>query len=459
MDTDRNSEKATSSRNWLTWAMLALLPGLTGWCIVLTQKQIQQNRTENYQEISRQQRDEFLQMYEEWNRLSAQEKADNPWGSGPYGGPDIQKKLMLHQEERLLADLPDLLTGSNLPDELGDILYGPGWRQRVEKYQKQIEYQEILSIFSSILLLTGGLVLLVGGMVWLRSVQRMRVSRKAASDLEASADSSGRSSKHKQKSKETREPEESSEGKEREEIHLFSRKSRLPSSGSSGSEKDPSVSSVEAKSAAAVFKEPAADSTCTAVSSMLGRAPSEVPGQLGTAVAPQLSTELKVTSSDPILSSLMTPIPVVQGLSDLSEQMSAIREFAAEQQNQVKKLQDGYDWMLIKRFCLRIIRCVDNLEDRIHQAEMMSQDVSVFQDIRDEILFALESSGVEQFEPEIGLDYRGLERYAEAVKEKAANSDPQKSGHIAEVVRPGYQYLINDEEVKIVRCAQVKLYA
>jgi molecular chaperone GrpE (heat shock protein) len=155
----------------------------------------------------------------------------------------------------------------------------------------------------------------------------------------------------------------------------------------------------------------------------------------------------------------MAPIPVVQGLSEISEQMSAIREFAAEQQNQVKKFQDGYDWMLIKRFCLRIIRCIDNLEERIRQLQKDHQDVSVLKDVRDEILFALESSGVEQYEPEIGLDYRGLERYAESVREKVENSDPEKSGHIAEVVRPGYQYLLNDEEVKIVRCAQVKLYA
>jgi len=78
-----DNQETSSAKNWFTWALLALLPGLTGWCIVLTQKQIQQNRTDNYHQISQQQKDEFLQKYEEWNRLSEREKMENPWGSGP----------------------------------------------------------------------------------------------------------------------------------------------------------------------------------------------------------------------------------------------------------------------------------------------------------------------------------------------------------------------------------------
>lgn len=449
MDVDKDNQKTSSAKNWLTWALLALLPGLTGWCIVLTQRQIQQNRTENYQQISRQQKDEFLQKYEEWDRLSAQEKMDNPWGSGPYGGPEMQKKLTLHQEERLLADLPELVAETDLPNELGEVLYGPGWRLRVQKYQKQIEYQEILSIFSSILLLTGGLILVIGMLLRLAALRRNKKreaaetgSEKTARPTAADKNSSDRQSTVSEGKKEK---------EEEEEVHLFTRKSarRNPSTGPSANAPSESIG----------WPQPAAPRAAGAgKSSPPAVYPAESSSSLSAGAAAALLTEPEPAPSDPILSSLMTPIPVVQGLSDLSEQMSAIREFAAEQQNQVKKLQDGYDWMLIKRFCLRIIRCVDNIEDRMRQLQKGNQDISALKDIRDEILFALESSGLEQFEPEVGLEYRGLERYAEAVKEKESTSEPEKSGRIAKVVRPGYQYLINDEEVKIVRCAQVKLY-
>ena len=160
-----------------------------------------------------------------------------------------------------------------------------------------------------------------------------------------------------------------------------------------------------------------------------------------------------------MLNTFMTPKPVTQELNELTEQVSAIREFAAKQQSQMQKLQDGYDWLLIKRFCLRIIRCIDNIEDNIQILTKEQQDTGTLEDIRDELVFALESSGVETFEPELDREYRGLEKVAEAVKERKRTKSADKSGKIAEIIRPGYHYIINENEVKIVRCAQVKLYA
>jgi molecular chaperone GrpE (heat shock protein) len=74
------------------------------------------------------------------------------------------------------------------------------------------------------------------------------------------------------------------------------------------------------------------------------------------------------------------------------------------------------------------------------------------------LIFALESSGVEQFSPNVKTPFKGLEKYVEAVHQRVPVSNADWAGTIAEIVRPGYQYLINDDEVKIVRCAQVKLY-
>jgi molecular chaperone GrpE (heat shock protein) len=79
-------------------------------------------------------------------------------------------------------------------------------------------------------------------------------------------------------------------------------------------------------------------------------------------------------------------------------------------------------------------------------------------DIRDEMLFALESSGVERFDLEHGSEFCGQERLAEAIKEKEINSDPELKGRIAHVVKSGYQYIIDDENVKVVRTARIKLY-
>jgi len=159
------------------------------------------------------------------------------------------------------------------------------------------------------------------------------------------------------------------------------------------------------------------------------------------------------------METLMTTEPLTKELNELTEEVSAIRQFAAQQQDQVRKLQDGYDWMIIRRFCMRIIRSIDNIEDRIGRLKDSDSDVAMcLEDIRDELVFALESSGIEQFNPELKMPFKGLEKYVEAVNQRVSTDDESLCGCIAEIARPGYQYLISDDDVKIVRCAQVKLY-
>ena len=159
------------------------------------------------------------------------------------------------------------------------------------------------------------------------------------------------------------------------------------------------------------------------------------------------------------LETLMTTEPLTRELTELTEEVSAIRQFAAQQQDQVRKLQDGYDWMIIRRFCMRVIRSIDNIEDRIGRLEDPDSEVGMcLGDIRDELVFALESSGIEQFSPELKAPFKGLEKYVEAVRQRIVTDDEALYGCIAEIARPGYQYLISDDDVKIVRCAQVKLY-
>ncbi|MHC4155000.1 MAG: nucleotide exchange factor GrpE [Planctomycetota bacterium] len=150
--------------------------------------------------------------------------------------------------------------------------------------------------------------------------------------------------------------------------------------------------------------------------------------------------------------------PVEQSIRELSQQVSAIREYADNQQERVKKLQDGYDWNIVRNFCLRIIRCVDNLDSRIRMLSERQVDTTALEEVRDELLFALESTGVEQFRPEINSDYRGQEKNTEVIREKEECDDPDLKGRIAVVLRPGYHYFIDEDNVKLIRTAQVKLY-
>jgi molecular chaperone GrpE (heat shock protein) len=150
--------------------------------------------------------------------------------------------------------------------------------------------------------------------------------------------------------------------------------------------------------------------------------------------------------------------PFNETLHQLNDQISAIRQYASSQQDRVEKLQNGYDWNIIRTFCLRIIRCIDNLDSRIERLSHDSESLEMLSDIRDELLFSLESSSVEQFDLEHDSVFSGQERLAEAIKEKEITDNPELKGRIAQVVKPGYQYVLDDENVKIVRTARVKLY-
>ena len=150
--------------------------------------------------------------------------------------------------------------------------------------------------------------------------------------------------------------------------------------------------------------------------------------------------------------------PVSDTLKQLTSHISAIREYASFQQDKVKKLQAGYDWRIIRTFCLRIIRCIDNLEDRIAQLSEEGLDTVYLKEVRDELIFSLESGGVEQFKPALNSEYRGQEKTTEVVKERETANESELSGKIARVIRPGYRYVIDEEDTKVVRTAQVKLF-
>lgn len=447
-----------SNQKWIIGALL-LLPGAIGLTFYGVQKhtlrqQFEQARLSSAQNPVSQ---EYLQMYELWSRLPAEEKSENPWGQGQYGGPEIQKKLRDGQADRFLADLPDLENNiTRFPQELAEVMYGSDWQRKLELYQHDRSVAEIVLISSTFLLACGS-ILSAGAIVkalfaaWRKN--RAEQVQAAKTDDPTASVSMPEVSADAVPAEQTADaaPENTMDAEPIEAAVSSHRKKNKKDPHSEGYFK---ARSKEHREAAP--DQPAAQESAASLINRMTPLPAEASentqpdNYFGWAVELDEKPELKT---------LMTPEPLTKELSELTSEVSAIRHFAAQQQDQMRKLQDGYDWMIVRRFCMRIIRCVDNIEDRILRLKQDDQVLSDhLQDIRDELIFALESSGVERYEPDLNISYKGLERYAEAIKERVYTKDVGKAGFIAEVIRPGYQYLVNDEDVKIVRCAQIKLY-
>lgn len=388
--------------------------------------------------------DEYLMLYEEWSQLSPAQKAENPWGQGRYGGFEIQKRLREHQDERFTADLAELSAGvKSYPPQLAEVLYGADWNERLLQFQRQQELRSVVMICAMVSIsaagvLTGaGLLKFAVALLWRRT--------KKPTEEQAASPAPDRHAKANDM------PQQASAAK--------------PAVCDAAKPNDPSESDKKTHPAGPVseggyFRSYAARQQTIA----------------GPAVLPQASAALVAAATrkdaaeayfgweseapqEEYPVTLMTTEPVSRGLSELTEEVSAIRQYAAAQQDQMRKLQDGYDWMIIRRFCMRIIRCIDNLDDRIAKLNDRQQEMcACLEDIRDELIIALESSGIEQYQPDLNVPFKGLEKYAEAVRQRVAAPDAALVGAIAEIIRPGYQYLISDDDVKIVRCAQVKLY-
>jgi molecular chaperone GrpE (heat shock protein) len=145
-----------------------------------------------------------------------------------------------------------------------------------------------------------------------------------------------------------------------------------------------------------------------------------------------------------------------RSLAEMNAQVGAMREYLARQQELVKRLQEGYDWALLKAFGLRIIRCIDDIEERAARPDSAPAR-DALESVRDDLVFALEAGGIEQFAPEVGSEYRGNEKVAEVIRTRPA-SEAVEIGRIASIVRSGYQVYVSDNLTRVVRPARVEVF-
>ncbi|MBC8378613.1 MAG: hypothetical protein H8E62_05505 [Planctomycetes bacterium] len=451
---------------WILWALILMVAGAIGLGYHHAQRKALNDRIAQAARITAENpaTEEYLAMYHRWISLPPEEKAENPWGQDPYGGPEIQKRLKDGQSARLLADVPDLDKGlKQCPEELAEVLYGYGWRSEVELYRSECKKAEAIFIATVFIFACSGVIIAggTGNILLSYCLGRIRRSREEARQviekhfeetLETDDDSELPEQPDQTEPQAETEDTAQSAADAEDTPNQENQKETPPSTrGSPGyfeSIKKGSNKS-ETSTAAPEAGKKSLSELSTSVQTMCDDKPSKDP-YFGWAVDADESSSLE---------SLMTTEPLTKELTELTEEVSAIRQFAAQQQDQVRKLQDGYDWMIIRRFCMRVIRSIDNIDDRINRLNESDSELTMcLEDIRDELVFGLESSGIEQFNPDLKTPFKGLEKYVEAVRQRVLTEDESLIGCIAEIARPGYQYLINDDDVKIVRCAQVKLY-
>ena len=424
--------------------------------------------------------DEYLKRYNEWLNMSPEERANTPLHVNGSGHAKTKSQIREEQGERLNADL-DMLAMEELDTHplVADVLYGENWQAKVRKYKKSKETSEFILTGSVVCASIGGATfglcfvfwvirLVVGGASWLKGadvgvgeVELEETDKIAAADVNESSEASfvnsarvtiGERCIDADATEASDDSEGSGRGKIRKTIAvLISGKKpteyeKSPEQKISGGVGDMARSSGAGKVSQTILVQQQKDASMLEES--LKAHTLKLEKQMDEFKRMQNARQSAAEQSKPLNGAL----------EELTEQVSAIRDYAAHQQQRVEKLQDGYDWNIVRSFCLRVIRCIDNLEGRIERLSTTDIGTEHLEEVRDELIFALESSGVEQFRPEVNSAYRGQEKSTEAVKEREHCEDSGKFGMIAKVVRPGYQYFIDEGNLKVVRAAQVKLF-
>lgn len=489
-------------RKFVILGLLLLLIGTAALDWVLDEKRKEQKQAAYYKLKDNSELGEHLRQYKQWLRSPPEERAPLPTGLNKYNETKSKAQLLQEQRERLIADMDKLAAGEIDAYPFADILYGQDWQKEVSNYKKRKEQREFIFTGSIVCTSVGGAIctcylLICITQLVIRALSRLRqflvnVFRKRKEHKDNILNNAKEEKQH------------LSDNSSRRSVPERDRHdSQIPLTqllGLNGTSRELEVDSAEKEadiqySATSTLKNAGrsafSKNNNTNISSLLSDKESiKSEKSLGTAIEAQkismIQLEDSLKSQFENLEKQVEQIrqmvsdtslqeaakgqsvqgaaaveqsgPINDTLTELTQQVAAIREYASGQQDRVKKLQEGYDLNIIKNFCLRIIRCIDNIESCIGKQSERDSEAIHLKEARDELLFALESSGVEQYEPEINSDYCGQERHAEAIKEKEHCDDPNLAGKIAEVVKPGYQYFIDEENVKVVRPAMVKLF-
>jgi molecular chaperone GrpE (heat shock protein) len=417
-------------------------------------------------------RQDFLNRYTRWMQLPEQVRIQSFLWADANGVPKTNEQIIVEQQQRLNADI-EKLASENSGVEVGDYadyLYGSGWKQKVDEYKRKQEKADFVFNCAVICTSLGGVIIVV--MVFLQLGKFIsRIKNKQSIPKQETVIRNGYA-------KRIVTDESGNQGRSFRSLGRQNRTEDFLGIMGQLSDKLECSPLKSSTSTTAVITDPQKDCSSpeVAVTSETNVTKDETERYARKKIKPRhaqshqtkeqtpsVPTDERKNAPSPQTDTVKheddSHKPLNHTLMELTQQVSAIREYAANQQNRLNRFQDGYDWNIIKNFCLRIIRCIDNLEYRIADLTEQDQDVSEFEQIRDELIFAMESSGVERFEPELNSDYKGQEKFTEALKDKCICEDSNMKGKIEKIIRPGYQCHIDEQNIRVVRPAQVRLYA
>jgi len=272
--------------------------------------------------------DDYIRQYQEWLQLPPEQRAELPLVLDKYGKDKTNEQLRQEQQARLKADMEKLAASEIAANPFADILYGENWKNDLNEYNKRNELNEYVMTSSIVCTTMGGSIYAWWLLLWaarfiigcssglkrfiagsyenLKKVEGNKPIIAGVIDLQ-----------QEQQEKKTHEKQNQLE----KHLNVFVNSDRQ--------------SPISVKSGAAAAEKVASKEKFSNNTEKINRLLSDEK----TAVIKTTKKWGKQPSETDEHSK-----PLNSAINELTQQVSAIREYAACQQDRLEKLQDGYDW-------------------------------------------------------------------------------------------------------------------
>lgn len=146
-----------------------------------------------------------------------------------------------------------------------------------------------------------------------------------------------------------------------------------------------------------------------------------------------------------------------QGLQSIGAAINAIRDYTIEKNAELRRYKDGYDYTLLRNFSIRMIQAIEEIEEQLEMAVKEGCEAELQTKLRhacEGVIMALDSQGIERFEPEIGAELDLNSGKMEPIGKQITDLDANHN-KICKVVRAGYRLFQESGEHKIIQPAHV----
>lgn len=146
----------------------------------------------------------------------------------------------------------------------------------------------------------------------------------------------------------------------------------------------------------------------------------------------------------------------LQNFEEVQKSFEIFGALIAEKDKQIERLRQGSDKQVYLQFLKRFIRVVNFLDSDILEDQSLGKDTKSLRGLRGYLVDALLDTGLEEFAPPTGADYRSTPGVADK-PDVIEVQDLSQDWKISATVRPGFQILTADLPM-IIEPARVQIY-